>query len=70
MNPRTRLAIFFPPWLGFHGACTTLQDISNGHRPRLATKLEAARTVMEANNEYTPLGHGNRARRRMKAITT
>jgi len=67
-----RLACAFPPVGGFHGALTTIQDLSNhglGSRLWCPTKRDAVRLIVEARlSEGLSNGQGNRAGRRAALI--
>lgn len=66
------LAISFPPDRGYHGAATTILDLSRHGLPRpgfIGTKFEAVNLIVAVNlGRNRARGHGSKARRRLNAI--
>lgn len=66
------LAISFPPDRGYHGATTTIADLSNHGLPRpgfIGSKFEAVNLIVRVNlGRNRARGLGSKARRRLAGM--
>jgi len=69
MSNLVQLAIYFPPYAGLKGACTTIADVSKMRGIVWPSKYDAVHTIMLANMERAEAyGHGNKAERRKQRL--